>query len=464
MISFSSKSDNDTPDEELGGALRAAVEATAHRHADEATVRRVIERASQFAPAPPQDSVKLEPTSLPQPRASISRKRMALMASWGGVTVAAVCLAVGLMLTSQDRLAFAQVQEQLAKVRTIRFVFQSMDPANQQLGRVFVVEPYRYREERPDGRVIVADLRNKQVMELDTKAKTGEVYLHYGDADRKRRFSEAISTLRNAPRKSVETIGRRQLDGREMVDYRVVNDDGMTFKVTVDVAEKLPVRVEWSGAGNANAAGIATNFVFDRPIDEALFEIAAPDGYKMTVIESKVRPDADALVLSSAGLGPVKWGMKTVEIVELLGQPDGIKQFETPIGQFSEGKTKQIGTNTGEELIYDSRGFRIIVDAESGVEHIYCYGAGQLGDRGRAFNGRTDKGIRMGATPDEVAEAYGEPELRHGVTVDLPSGRWDYLTDGLAFNFFDNVVSQFQVRCPQLRPNELGIIAIPIRK
>lgn len=36
----------------------------------------------------------------------------------------------------------------------------------------------------------------------------------------------------------------------------------------------------------------------------------------------------------------------------------------------------------------------------------------------------------MGATPDEVSKAYGEPELRHGMTAELPNGRWDYLKDG----------------------------------
>ena len=207
MTYFNSRNDNNTPDDELVGTLLAAVETTAHRHVDEATIGRVIERASQFASASPVVSAKPEPASLASRRASTSRKRIALVASWSGVAAAVVCLAIGLLLIPENRLAFAQVQEQLAKVRTIRFVFQSTDPANQQPGRVFVVEPDRYREELPDGRVIVTDLRNKQVMELDTKAKTGEIYSLYDAVDRKRRVSESISILRNAPAKS----GKRSL-------------------------------------------------------------------------------------------------------------------------------------------------------------------------------------------------------------------------------------------------------------
>jgi hypothetical protein len=238
----------------------------------------------------------------------------------------------------------------------------------------------------------------------------------------------------------------------------------MTLKVTVDAATKLPVRIERSSTGNANATEVASDFVFDQPIDEALVRIAAPDGYQVTEIKSRADADSDALVVSSEGLGPVKWGMKTAEVVKLLGKPDGIKPFEIPILQFVEGKENPIGKKTGEELIYDSRGFRLIVDADAGVETIDCYDVGQLGDRAGGFTGRTDKGIRMRATPNEVSKAYGEPERRHRMTANLPDGRWDYLKDGLSFRFFDNVVSHIQIQGPHLRPNEQGILTVPIRK
>ncbi len=454
MNSFDSKNGNNTPDDELGETLLAAVEAASQRQADEATIRRVIERAGQLATDSPVGSAEREPASLVSRRASASRKRIALVASWSGVAVAVTCLAVGLLVSSGSRLAFAQVQEQLAKVRTIRFVFRSTGPANQPPGRVFIIEPDRYREELPDGRVIVTDLRNKQVMELDTKAKTAEIYSLYGAADREQ-GSESISILRDAPGKSVETVGRRQLDGRDVIDYRVVDRDERTLKVTVDATAKLPVRIEWSSAGNANATGIVTDFVFDQPIDEALVRIVAPEGYQVTQVKAAARPEADELEVSSAGLGPVKWGMKTADVVKLLGQPDGIKPFETRVT--INGKENPKRKKSGEELIYDSRGFRIIVDTDAGVESIDCYGAGQLGDRARRFAGRTDKGIRMSATPDEVSKAYGEPELRHGMTAELPNGRWDYLKEGLSFGFFDNRLSHIQVRGPHLRPEMAGV-------
>ena len=208
MTSFHSRHDDNTRDDQLGGTLLAAVKATAHRHADEATIRRVIERASQFSSASQVGSAEPGLASLASRRKSTSRKRIALAVSCSGVAAAVVCLAVGLLLIPEDRSAFAQVPEQLAKVRTIRFVFRSTDPANRQPGRVFVVEPDRCREELPDGRVIVTDLRNKQVMERDTKAKTAEIYSLYNAADRERRASVSFSTLRRPPWKTVPNTRR----------------------------------------------------------------------------------------------------------------------------------------------------------------------------------------------------------------------------------------------------------------
>ncbi len=106
-------------------------------------------------------------------------------------------------------------------------------------------------------------------------------------------------------------------------------------------------------------------------------------------------------------------------------------------------------------------GFRIIVDTDAGVETLDCHGR-SLGDRARTFAGRTDKGIRMGATPDEVSKAYGEPEFRVGMRADFPNGHWDYLKDGLSFGFFDNRLSHIEVRGPQLRPKEQRVLAVPI--
>lgn len=463
MTSSHFRYDEDPQDDEHSGTLLAAVQATVARHADEAPIRRVIERASRLPSPSPVDGAEAERALLGSRRALTLSRRVALAASWSGVAATVVGLAVGLSMVLGNRVAFAQVQQQLADVHTIQFVFRSMDSPNQQPGRVFIVEPNRYREELPDGRVFVTDLQSKQIMQLDRKSKTAEIYSLYRTSDRERRTSSLIATLRDAPANSVQIIGRRRLDGEDVIDYRVVDLDGTTLKVTAEAATKLPIRIVRSSPGNENATMVASDFVFDQPIDDTLVRITPPDDYQITEVKSKGHSDTDTLVVSSAGLGPVKWGMKTADVVKLLGDADGIKPFSVSNLQDTDGKEKPIGKKNGEELIYESRGFRIIVDANAGVETIMCYGDGQLGDRARGFTGRTSKGIRIGATPSEVRQVYGEPERRHGMTADLPNGGWSYVKDGLSFQFFDNAVSQIQILGPRLRPNARGIITVEIK-
>jgi hypothetical protein len=464
MTALDSGRDDHTRHDELGGTLLAAVNAATQRQADDAAIRRVIERAGRLASAASVDRAAPGGASPANRPGSTFRTRVLLAASWRGVAAAVLCLSVGLWFLPGSRSAFAEVQAQLAKARTIQFTYWSTDSANASSGRVFVVEPDRCREELPDGRVIVTDLRTRQVMELDPRTQSGEIYPLYGVADRERRVSEWISTLRDAPHKAVETVGRRRLDDRDVMDYRVVDREGVTLMVTVDAATNLPVRIERSSAVQAGVTLVASGFVFDQPIEETLVGIAAPEGYQVAEILPSAQGDLVGLVASSEGLGPVTWGLTTAEVMALLGKPDGIKPYEVPVRQFVEQEEKSIGRQTGEELIYDSRGFRILVDAEAGVASITCYGEGQLGDRARGFAGGTDLGIRMGSTPEEVSLAYGEPELRHGMTPEHPAGRWDYLKQGLSFRFFDNVVSQIQLHGPGDRPNEQGVITIRVRE
>lgn len=145
-------------------------------------------------------------------------------------------------------------------------------------------------------------------------------------------------------------------------------------------------------------------------------------------------------------------------------EPDGIKPFDVSSHQDIDGKEEAIGNKYGEELIYDLRGFRIIMDGDAGVKTILCYEDGQLRGRARGFTGETEKRMCMRSTLDELSKAYGEPESRYGMTADLPNGGWYYRKDGLSFPFFNDFVSQFEILGPHLQPNEQGIIAVEIRK
>jgi hypothetical protein len=99
-------------------------------------------------------------------------------------------------------------------------------------------------------------------------------------------------------------------------------------------------------------------------------------------------------VVPLVGVGPVKFGMSRGQVLELLGQPE-----------------RTVG---GGMAIYylTSRGVRFSIDPRRGVQVIECWSAqhprpspGMV-----TFAGKTDKGIGMGASREEIVAAYGEPE------------------------------------------------------
>jgi len=99
-------------------------------------------------------------------------------------------------------------------------------------------------------------------------------------------------------------------------------------------------------------------------------------------------------VVPLVGVGPVKFGMSRGQVLEVLGQPER-----------TAGRGRAIYYLT-------SRGVRISIDLRRGVRSIECWSAqhprpspGMV-----TFSGKTEKGIGMGASREEIVAAYGEPE------------------------------------------------------
>lgn len=104
--------------------------------------------------------------------------------------------------------------------------------------------------------------------------------------------------------------------------------------------------------------------------------------------------DDPMVVVPRVGVGPVKFGMSKEQVMEVLGQPERME-------------------GGGVALYYlTSKGVHLLVDRRRGVRTIDCWSdqypvpfPGMV-----TFAGKTDKGIAMGASREEVVAAYGEPE------------------------------------------------------
>jgi len=82
---------------------------------------------------------------------------------------------------------------------------------------------------------------------------------------------------------SVEEIGRRIVDGKNVVGFRLKNaDNEREIIVWADAKNKLPVLMEET---SKNAEGqyerhFITDIVFDTELDKSLFSLETPPGYK----------------------------------------------------------------------------------------------------------------------------------------------------------------------------------------
>jgi hypothetical protein len=135
------------------------------------------------------------------------------------------------------------------------------------------------------------------------------------------------------------------------------------------------------------------------------------------------------LVIPRVGVGPVKFGMKKEQVMNVLGKPERME-------------------GGGVALYYlTSRGVHFLVDPRRGVRSIECWSAkhptpfpGMV-----TFSGKTDKGIGMGASREEVVAAYGEPE-RTDSAGSLENLRYSQL--GMSFGFAEGRLVNIKVGGP----------------
>lgn len=247
------------------------------------------------------------------------------------------------------------------------------------------------------------------------------------------KFLQQLKSLSNG----LEEKTYKQDDtGRSVVEFRR-KFYGEDWAVTVDATTKLPLRmkIDRGKPMGKNIHEVMSDFVFEAPIDESFFEVVIPDGFTVEkwvadkTNTSYPEGDAETLIVSHGNLGPAQAGMTTDEIIQVLGQPDWI--------------------GDDAELMYYSRGFTLKVPSD-GELMVSCFNQASMGTMVRDFVGRTEEGIKLGDTREEVIEVYGKPEInRHD--------HLHYVELGWMFNFKDNKIYRFSPERPMPRIDDQGV-------
>jgi hypothetical protein len=383
------------------------------------------------------------------------------------VVVAAVAIIAALIVvvssivpSATSNVAFAQVQEAISKVQSMSCRFLDFHGDKDPLITTSVsVAGLGAMGEGPNGWISITNLRERRTMWIDHRARKAQISELYFEPGEERRTGGWMDAIRNLPASGAKQLEPATFEGKQVL--RFVFESAGDYMVFVDPATNLPVRMELTIErglpGGNNFREVVTDFVFDAPVEESLFEIKAPPGYAVQRREEpKNRKPLDTrtfVVTAGQSFGPVPLGASKEKVIADFGPPDlteetyrGPRTFSAP-GQPVPGQPEVVD----ERLSYHSLGFIVNVSSDGVMTGVECLGPGAQGNSARAFLGQTDKGIGFGASIDEVIKAYGKPDVQTHLRGDM----LHYFRKGCTFSFQDRKLTTFEISKPQSEDIEI---------
>jgi outer membrane lipoprotein-sorting protein len=188
--------------------------------------------------------------------------------------------------------AFAEIIQPLLDARSGKFsITTQIEGGPVEVTEVVFSEPGRTRLICDDGRIIVADMEAGGVMVCDAGGNKATLIEVSGDGSvPQNRFNvllgirELLRQACSGSRELVESLGEAEMGSVPVSGYRVSDAD---VAVTVWVIEgtALPFSVELSvGLVPETVTHTISNIDYDAVVDESLFSLAPPVGYKLTVV------------------------------------------------------------------------------------------------------------------------------------------------------------------------------------
>jgi outer membrane lipoprotein-sorting protein len=443
-------------------ALRAAAEAQPKRRRLPWIQRGLID--------PHQDISNRAPARSVPPVNSFRKRSLSMFLRMAaGVLIVAGLATPFVARKSAADVTLAEVQATVERTQTVTctLVDKTVPPSKErdESSRLLIRGRNLVRFEQADGGYTITDFGRHKCLLIDPAHKSVRI-LEGLAIPRNAGALNFYVMFREIAANPVKTLPARDIAGKKAVGFVARNPvpegDPQATKgpkpeitVWVDPETKLPLQIEtvMREEGGVTSSQTASNIVFDRPLDAALFDLTPPAGYQVEsfgVAQLQPEPagkDAREMVATPReGIGPVKFGMKTDEVVKLLGAPDKIHKASKDF----------------ELLEYYSRGFSIHVTTQRGVISIMCYTGKFFAVQVRDFAGRTDKGIRMGAGRAAIEKAYGAPSSvreprfkdvfgKETANPEKKTGQVDltYNALGLSFSLHDDALDSIMLNAPR---------------
>lgn len=191
--------------------------------------------------------------------------------------------------------AYAQVIEVIKKARTV--VFTQITQDNQGNGETVKTdfaykEPGHLRTSTVDGYIAIVDFSSGKMISIMPQGSYTYADINTINQIASTGLLVSIEALKNLPAKADEELGNREIDGIDCDGYKVTQGD-LTSIIWIDAKTDELVQVEQKYAIAPGMNRIIKNIKFDIELNDSLFSLTPPAGYKEHNIELKSNVSAE---------------------------------------------------------------------------------------------------------------------------------------------------------------------------
>jgi outer membrane lipoprotein-sorting protein len=178
--------------------------------------------------------------------------------------------------------AYAQAVTAIKKARTVVFtqITQDNQGGNETIKTdIAFKEPGHLRTTTVDGYIAIADFTSGKMISIVPQGGYA-----VGDLNSSKKSGQAgpldsIEAMKNLPEKADEELGAREIDGIDCDGYRVTQGD-LTTDVWINAKTGDLVQVEQKYASTPGMNRIIKNIKFDIDLEDSLFSLTPPAGFK----------------------------------------------------------------------------------------------------------------------------------------------------------------------------------------
>jgi outer membrane lipoprotein-sorting protein len=257
---------------------------------------------------------------------------------------------------------------------------------------------------------LIIDLDNARMLTLDPKSKSAAYVniagpLKEGTKNLLEFVRKVITSLKDLP---VQELGQRDIDGRKAIGFYAAEKPNIELTIWADPETAKPIRIELL---MGQALYILKNIEFDVPVDESLFSMEPPAGYKFSdkMFDMTNFTEQDFITVLRLWVEHVLGGSfpQSLSGGELMNQAPAIGGKIGQLNISDEEKT-QLGMTMGRGIVFFQQ-----LDPMGAIWH-YAGSGVKLGDAGKAVFWYQPKG----STTYRVI--YGDLSVKDVAPSDLP--------------------------------------------